>query len=273
MYSNNYKLLAEALENALAPIAKLYSADTFKDSFDALTSKMKELYAIMEPIYSSEHFKQLALQLSVLCKSTLLILENSEIPEDSLSFLDNIDIQNEYVELTEDDCKSINTLLESSDASNDTPPKVSKGKMSMAEFIKSVLIPIFAIVLPILLTIYYHKVDSIESQKRYLEELQLKEKELKQEEDELRFKEQQLQNDIEQKEILKNILIEFQSLPEYIESLQVVPEYPPEAATPSDESPEPLDEDPRSSGSTQDNDLLSSDASKSSESAMHKEQK
>lgn len=265
MYSNNYKLLAETIENAIAPLEKSYSADAFKASLDEFTSKTKELYAIMEPVYSSEHFKQLALQLSDLCKSTLLILENSEIPEDSLAFLDSIDLQNEYVELTEDDCKSINNLLESSDSSNDANPKVSKGKMSMADFIKSVLIPILAIILPILLTIYYHKVDSIESQKRYLEEIQLKERELQQEEAELRFMEQQLQNDIEQKEILKNILIEFQSLPEYIESLQAVPEYPSEAPTPSGEAP-------CSSGCTQDNDLSNPDASKSSESAIYKEQ-
>lgn len=189
----------------------------------------------------------------------------------ALDFLTEINLQKDYIELTEDDCNSINALLESSDPAIDDSEKVSKGKMSVTDFIKNVLIPILAILLPMLLTIYYHKVDSIESEKRHIEELQLKEKELQLKEDELRIKEQQLQNDIEQTEILKNILIEIQNFPEYLESLQAVPECPHVTSKFPGAAPEPFGEVPNSPDGIQDNDLSNPDASKSSESATHKE--
>ncbi len=156
----------------------------------------------------------------------------------------NVDFQQDYINLTEDDCDSINAILQSPD---DTLPKVSKGKIAVSDFVKTILIPILAIFLPMLLTIYYHKIDSIESQKRYIEELQLKEEELQLKEKELHIKEQQLQNDIEQKELLENILIEAQSFSEYLESLQEDPECPSAA-------PEPFVEVPHSPDDTQDND-------------------
>lgn len=112
MYSNNYKLLAETIENALAPIAKLYSADTFKDSFDALTSKMKELYAIMEPVYSSEHFKEVALQLSALCKNTLLNIELPSIPSNALESLSSIDLHNERIEINDENINQFSFIVD-----------------------------------------------------------------------------------------------------------------------------------------------------------------
>lgn len=187
-----------------------------------------------------------------------------ESPFESLSFLKDIDFHQDYINLTEDDCDSINTILQPSDTSEDAPLKISKGKIAVSDFIKTILIPILSILLPTLLTIYYHKIDSIESQKRYIEELQLKEKELQLKEEELHIKEQQLQNDIEQKKLLENILIETQSLSEYFESLQEDAECPPEI-------PEPFAKAPHSPDGTQDNDWSSPDMTKNSESAMHKE--
>lgn len=207
-------------------------------------------------------------QLSAIYDSMPRAIEFSSIAFDSLNFLKDIDFQEEYIELTDDDCNSINTILQSPGASDDNPPKVSKGKIAISDFIKTILLPILAILFPILLTAYYHKVDSIESQKRYIEESQLKEKELQLKEEELHIKEQQLQNDIEQKEILKNILIEFQS---FSEALPEAPECPHTVPVLLDEVPEFFDEAPYSPDDTQDNDLSNPDVSKSSESAMHKE--
>lgn len=193
-------------------------------------------------------------QISEVCNSISQTIELSPTSFDNLSFLRNIDFQEEYIDLTDEECDSINTILQSPDAFDDAPPKVSKGRIAVSDFIKTILIPILAILLPLLLTAYYHKVDSIESQKRYIEESQLKkkelqskEKELQLREEELHIKEQQLQNDIEQKELLENILIEAQSFSEYLESLQEDPECPSAA-------PEPFVEVPHSPDDTQDND-------------------
>lgn len=212
------------------------------------------------PIFTTDWINQL----SAVYDSMAPIIEFPFISFDDLSFLKDIDLQQEYIDLTDDDCNSINTILQSPNVSNDTLPKVSKGKMAISDFIKTILIPILAILFPMLLTIYYHKIDSIESQKHHIEELQLKEKELQLKEEELRLKEQQLQNDIEQKEILENILIQTQSFSEYFESLQEDPECPSVV-------PESFAEVLYSPDDIQDNDLSNPDASKSSEPAIHKE--
>ncbi len=217
-------------------------------------------------------------QMSVACSSICNAIKLSSTLPGDFDFLKNLNFQEDFVNLTDNDCNSINAILETSDFSDDVPLKVSNGKMAMADFIKSVLIPILAIVLPMLLTIYYHKVDSIESQKQYIEELQLKEKELQLKEEELRLKEeelrireQQLQNDIAEKEIIEGILIEFQNQSEYYKTLLSDPEYP--CVTPElpDEVLEPFVEAPCSSDSIQDSDLSNPDASKSSITATHKE--
>lgn len=186
-------------------------------------------------------------QLSAVYDSMSHVIEFPSISIDALSILKNIDLQEEYIDLTDDDCDLINTILQSPNSSDDALPKVSKGKISVTDFIKTILIPILAILLPMLLTIYYHKIDSIESQKQHIEELQQKKKELQLKEEELHIKEQQLQNDIEQKELLENIFIEAQSFSEYLESLQEDSEYP-------SAIPEPFAGAPHSPDGTQDND-------------------
>lgn len=73
--------------------------------------------------------------------------------------------------------------------------------------------PLLTVILPMLLTIYLHKIDSIESQKVHKEELRLQEQE-----NEIAM--QQLQNDIAQKEILEKIFNELYNFSESQESLQ-----------------------------------------------------
>ncbi len=133
--------------------------------------------------------------ISEVCNSISQTIELSPTSFDSLSFLRNIDFQEEYIDLTDEECDSINTILQSPDAFDDAPPKVSKGRIAVSDFIKTILIPILAILLPLLLTAYYHKVDSIESQKRYIEESQLKKKELQSKEKELQLREEELHID------------------------------------------------------------------------------
>lgn len=169
MYTNSYKFLSETIKNAFAPIAKSYNADTIKDSFDELVSKMKELYTIMMPAYSSEHFKELALQLSDLCKNTLLILENSETPEDSLAFLDSIDIQKEYVELSEEDCNSINILLDLTNV-DEAPKATPADKTPTVQFFLTIIIPIIIGFLQLWQNENHYKMDSIEAQNTQIQE-------------------------------------------------------------------------------------------------------
>lgn len=169
MYTNSYHFLAETMKNALAPIAKLYNADTFKASLDELTSKMKELYTIMMPAYSPEHFKELALQLSDLCKNMLLTLESPEISEDSLTFLDNIDFQNEYVKLSAEDCNSINTLIDLSNV-DETPKVTPTDKMPTIQFLLTIIIPIIIGFLQLWQNENHYKLDSIEAQNAQIQE-------------------------------------------------------------------------------------------------------
>lgn len=230
--------LSASMQESIYNISAQFDQIITTDWVDKLSAVYDSISQVQ--IYETDWINRL----STVYDSMTHVIEFPFISFDGLSFLKDIDFQQEYINLTDDDCDSINTILQ---APNDTLPKVSKGKIAVADFIKTILIPILAILLPMLLTIYYHKIDSIESQKHHIEELQLKEKELQLKEEELHIKEQQLQNDIEQKELLENILIEAQSLSEYFESLQEDPECP-------SAIPEPFVGVPHSPDGTQDND-------------------
>lgn len=249
------ELAYQSLNNLSASMQEsIYNISTHLDQFIS-TDWANQFSAVCDSISQAPIFIPTWIdQFSAVYDSMPPVIEFSSTAFDSLNFLKDIDFHKEYIELTDDDCNSINTILQSPGASDDIPFKVSKGKIAVSDFIKTILIPILAILLPMLLTAYYHKVDSIESQKRYIEVLQLKEKEfqLKEEklqlkEEELHIKEQQLQNDIEQKELLENILIETQSFSKYLESLQGDLECP--SAT-----PEPFVEVLHSPDGIQDND-------------------
>ena len=167
-YSNNYKYLAETIRKSLTPIAELYTKST-KASFDELTYKLKELCNIMVPMYSAEHFKELALQISDLQKNMLLILNNPEIPDNALDFLEDIDIQNEYVELTEENCDSINALLDLTNVEG--TPKVNPNEKTPAiQFWLSIIIPIIIGFLQLWQNENHYKLDSIETQNVQIQE-------------------------------------------------------------------------------------------------------
>lgn len=203
------------------------------DYFRSLTSNYEQLHTI-----------DFANEMATACNSICNAIKFPSDLQGRFDFLKNLNLQEAFIELSDDDYDSINTFLKTSNTSANVPKKVSNGKMAMDDFIKSVLIPILAIALPMLLTIYYHKVDSIESQKQYIEELQLKEKELQLKEEEICIKEQQLQNDIAEKEILENILIELQNQSKCC----IAPESPVEASSYSGETPEPPGEAPEPFG-------------------------
>lgn len=258
MNENDYKNMSEIIQKSLADIPE----SCFKlsqDSIKALQESVKAISTVINHYQLSEQLIESAKTLSALSKVTLANIEPITISPHAFDFLKNIDFQSEYVNLTEDDCDTINTILESSNTT-DTPAKISKRKMTLADFIKTVLIPILAILLPMIQNSYLNKVNSIESQKAYIEELQLKEEELQIKERELHIAEQQLQNDIEQKEILENILTEIQNFSEYFEFLPEAPEYPDEVHNHFDEFPESLDEVPSSPADTCDTESTVHDA-------------
>lgn len=263
------KDLYEILHMYLANVPESYFKPS-QGSLNALLVSTKTLSTVInQPVISSQ-LVEISKTLAALCETALANIEPTVIPPNAFDFLKKVDFQNKYIELTKDDCNSINTFLKTSNTP-EVPVEISKGKISLTDFIKTVLIPILAILAPMLLTIYHHKIDSIESQKMHIEELHLMEKELQLKEEELRIEEQKLQNDIKQTEILKKIFIEIQTFPEYLESLQVAPECSRISPELPDEAPEPFDEAQHSPDGTQDNDLSNPDVSISSEAAMQKE--
>lgn len=236
MYEDIYKKLSDSMVYSFSPLIELKSKLDFSD-LDSITETLQKSCSNLTTYCNQKITIDFAEHLSALANSLVSTVEIPSISLPDLRFLKEINFQEKYIELTESECDSVNILLKSSNAANDESVKVSKGKLSMTDFIKTVLIPILAFFAPMLLTIYYHKIDSIESQKLRIEELQLKE-------EELRIEEQQLQNDIAQTEVLKNILIQIQNFPEYLESLQAAPECPSEVPVILDKAPEPFGEDP-----------------------------
>ena len=168
MYNNSYGHLAEAMRKAFAPLATSYTEST-KASFNELASIVKELCYIIMPAYPSEHFKELALQMSDLCKNTLSILENFEIPDSTLDFWENMDFQSEYIELTTDNCDSINALLDLTNV-EDTPKVTPNDKTPAIQFWLSIIIPIIIGIMQLWQNENHYKLDSIETQNIQVQE-------------------------------------------------------------------------------------------------------
>lgn len=270
MNEDYYLQISESIQKAFAPISDVCTK-FMPEITDNLITSAETISNLISSICSTEQIENMTLQLASLSKAVIPNISNMPtFPVEIFDFLKNIDFDGNYVNLAEDDCNTINTILKSSNTV-DVPVKISKGKIALTDFIKTVLIPILAILLPMIQNSYYHKVNSIESQKAHIEELQLQEKQLQIREQELQIREQelhiaeqQLQNDIEQKEVLENILTELQYFPEYFESLPEVPECP-------DEAQKPFGEVPDFPAGTQDNDLSNPDVSNNSEIDIHKE--
>ncbi len=143
------------------------SLESFQLSVERLGKILEDLFCSIKLNYSYviNQLSEIADLLTKVCQSAI---SNSELltkPQYSFEFLKNIDLHNEYIDLTEDDCSSINILLESSGISDDAPP-VSKGKMAVSDFIGAILIPILAILLPMMQNSCYNKMNSLEAQNK-----------------------------------------------------------------------------------------------------------
>lgn len=173
-----------------------------------------------------------------------------EFPFDSLNFLKDIDFQQDYIDLTENDCDSINAILRPSDASEDAPLKVSKGKMAVSDFIKTILFPLFLALLQMMHTSYYNKLEAIDSQKVYMEEHQLKEEEIQLLKKQIQLQQQEIQNISDYATSLENTLNEligYVSSQEYLQDTLESDSVLPNSSVLPDEDPESLDEVPHCS--------------------------
>lgn len=222
---DNYKYLSELLARSVSSISKT-SYESTKTLAENIAKTLEDFSTSTASYYlaMSEQISEVTSHLSELCQSIISSIEIPSISTESLEFLKNIDYQTGYIELNEDNCDSINTLLESSDASNDVSKKISKGKLSITDFIKTVLIPILAILLPMMQNSYYQKLNTIESQKTHAEELKLQERELDIREQEFQNEILQSQNEQEYYEQMLQMLTEIQdSLDQLQESQESYP--------------------------------------------------
>lgn len=153
------------------------SATLINDLLSQAELTPKSPIAIMEYLLSQAELvskSPMAVMSALLSQAELVSNAINALPESasyqgSFDFLKRINIQEDFIELTENDCDTINTLLESSDAPH-PPTKISKGKMAVTEFIKAVLIPILAFLLPMMQNAYYNKITSLESKNQQIQE-------------------------------------------------------------------------------------------------------
>ena len=212
MNEDYYLQISETLQKTFAPISDICTK-LLPKNIDDLVALLEVLSKAASTLYSTEQIEDITMQLASLSKVVIPNINNMPtFPIEIFDFLKNISFDGNYINLTEDDCNTVNTILESSNNS-DSKDKISKGKITLKDFIQNILMPLLTVILPMLLTIYLHKIDSIESQKVHIEELRLQEQE-----NEIAM--QQLQNDIAQKEILEKILNELYNFSESQESLQ-----------------------------------------------------
>lgn len=223
------------------PVTTIQSENT-KASIENLSIALTAFSRSISSIYSFDQLAESAARLSDLSRSLNSIIEKSGIPQDSFDFLKKLDFQNEYIELDEDSCTSINAILEST-ASTSTPPKISKGKISLYNFV-SLMISIFGV----LLTIYYHKTDSIEAQKTYMEEQQYREEEIQLQKQELNY----ITDHTEYIEDMLNELIDHVKSQEHLQMIPGSDSELPKISALSGEVPESPDEVPNHSGATAD---------------------
>lgn len=223
------------------PVTTIQSENT-KATIENLSMALTAFSRSLSSIRSSDQLIGITTLFSDLSNSMSLIVEKAGIPQNSFDFLKELDFQNEYIELDEDSCTSINTILEST-ASTSTPPKISKGKISLYNFV-SLMISIFGV----LLTIYYHKTDSIETQKTYMEERQHREEEIQLQKQELNY----ITDHTKYIEDMLNELIDHVKSQEHLQMIPGSDSELPKISALSDEVPESPDEVPNHSGATAD---------------------
>ncbi|MCM1191982.1 MAG: hypothetical protein NC123_17030 [Butyrivibrio sp.] len=191
MHEYIYKGISNAIVNALSPLTESQVEYTSK-VISSINETLQESLRNLTAFYNSNSAIESAKYLSEICRSILPAINSCSAPIENLDFLKDLNFQEYYVELTKNDCDSINTILESSNSSS-VPPKTSKGKMSIPDFVKSVLIPILMTLAQMLYTNYHNKLDALESQKRYIEERQLHEDEIQLLREQIHLQEQELQ--------------------------------------------------------------------------------
>jgi len=169
MYEDIYKKISDSLINAFSPFIESQTA-FISNAFNSITDTLQESLCSIAAGYSQNTAAILANEIAALVNAMIPAIELPCISLPDVNFLKEINFQEEYIELTEDDCNAINTLLESPDTNNDASGKVSKGKIAVEDFIKAILIPIFAILLPMMQNSYYNKIVSLESQKEQIRE-------------------------------------------------------------------------------------------------------
>lgn len=226
-----------------------------KALYSMTESTRKLLYELASGYNQSlvANFKQLTETISAIASSVKF--PPVQLPD--LDFLTEINLQKDYIELTEDDCNSINALLESPGSANDESEKVSKGKIAVSDFIKSILIPIFIALIQILQTSYDNKMNAIESQKAQMEAQQLQDEEIKLLNKQISLQEQEIQIITDYAESLEDRLNELidcinaqgsqPEIPEFDSDFSNSPDSPVGAPTPQDEESTDM-----SSGQSQD---------------------
>lgn len=215
MSNNNFQDISEILKS-LAYIPEI-NLQFPEDSF-CLAKMAKALPSSVLPDHFTDQLTEISKIVSDLSKSTYAALESVIISPGIFNFLNDIDFQSGYIELNEDNCDSINSILESSNIAN-APLKVSKGKFSLTNLL-SLLISI----LGILLSIHYHKIDSVESQKSSMREYQLKKEENRLLKEQLHIQERELQVIDEHTKFLENTINELIDHIKSQENSQAIPE-------------------------------------------------
>ncbi len=165
MYIDSYKCLLETLQKSFSSIVTMHLELT-QMSFDALKESFDELAHIISSCYTTEYLSASLLHLSNFYKDIFSIITNTNIPtipNDAFDFLNEIDFQNEYIELTENDCYSINALFNFVDLECPVKP-VPHNKTSSIQFALTILIPIIIGFLQLAQNAYYHHQDSFETQ-------------------------------------------------------------------------------------------------------------
>ena len=141
-----------------------------------------------------------------------------------------ITFEQEYVTLTDDAVETFSDFLPEVDT---VPADVVKNKMPVRDFIFNYLLPLLALVLPMILDSYFHKLDSIDAQQQQIQNAIYQEQHFD-------FESRLLEEELIQTEEAKKQsdylqqLIDLLSSPEVLEALQEAsPEIPSVPAEPS----------------------------------------
>ncbi len=146
MYDEMYINLADVMRKTIASLTTLQT-ETMQMCLDATADSMQKTLRVMaSSCYPSKTaLNEIATLMSDLYNAmfpSISTIGTPPISSDNFNFLNEIDFQDEYVELTEEECDSINDLIEKSDVT-DIPTVVPQKKYLSIELI----IAIFSLIL------------------------------------------------------------------------------------------------------------------------------